>query len=270
MDHCRNKASAACYFSHSLPLVRARQRSQHVRTSAAWSDSMSTSSTAHVRNAMPSCSWRARGRTMSSWWRQSKRNEQQARLVHMAVVLIDHGEVHGCRRIHPPEPIRGQRAAGATPQDHYPLCHHHKATAIGGEPVGPKVPIRAARGPPARSHSIANGSSCCRRPWEEGAKVPNRKGRHALAWDRAAWSTAAMWQTDESTRRQKFRWFEPSVAAPRQACRFVLDTPRGLARERRQRPRGAGDQRVGDQRRLSRVNQIPGRRCADPPRHCAD
>ena len=41
---------------------------------------------------MPSCSCRCRGRTMSSGCGQAERHEQQARLVDVPVVLVDHGD----------------------------------------------------------------------------------------------------------------------------------------------------------------------------------
>ena len=60
---------------------------------------------------------------------QAERHEQQARLVDVAVVLVDHGDLGLVRAVEAPEAVGGQRAAGAAAEDHDPRGH--------GPTVGP-------------------------------------------------------------------------------------------------------------------------------------
>ena len=53
---------------------------------------------------------------------QPERNEQQAGLVDVAVVAVDHRDLGGVA-VDPAQPVRGQRAAGAGAEDHDAMAH---------------------------------------------------------------------------------------------------------------------------------------------------
>ena len=72
---------------------------------------------------MPSWSWRALGRTMSSGCVKPERDEQQSRLVDVAVVLIDDRDRGLAGRVGTSEPVGCQRPAGSAAQDHDAIRH---------------------------------------------------------------------------------------------------------------------------------------------------
>ena len=63
---------------------------------------------------------------------QAERHEQQARLVDVAVVLVDHRDRGVVRRVEPAQPVGDQRAAGPATEDHDPRGHRAKMAGFAG------------------------------------------------------------------------------------------------------------------------------------------
>ena len=74
--------------------------------------------------------------------RQPERHEQQAGLVDVPVVLVDDGDDGLVGRVQAPQPVGGQRAAGAAAEDHDPRSHMTNIARSRPVPLGPNVPAR--------------------------------------------------------------------------------------------------------------------------------
>ena len=63
----------------------------------------------------------------------AERDEQQAGLIHVAVVGVHHDDLHLGRAVRPAQPVRGERPAGASTQDDDAF---HKIILHGRYPLG--------------------------------------------------------------------------------------------------------------------------------------
>ena len=106
---------------------------------------------------MPSCSWRFLGRTISSGVGQSEGDEQQPRLVDVAVVLIDHGDLGIVTQL-APQAVRRQRPARAATEDHDLRYHDSREHLRCRCRQGRRSPHSAMQARPASCHRSERNS----------------------------------------------------------------------------------------------------------------
>ena len=117
---------------------------------------------------------------------QPERHEQQARLVHVAVVLVDHRYRHLLGAEAAAQPVGGQRPAGAAAEDHNTTGHDSTERPAIPRGVGAKVPFdrgTVTAGPAAEAST--------RRSRSREPSNARRRRRTGLSWAWLAWQLIA-------------------------------------------------------------------------------